>query len=287
MGRVATTVDEQINKLRERGMILDYPDDKIKEILLDIGYYRLGFYWHYFEKDREHNFIENTKFSDVVSLYYFDADLRNILIKYINRIEINFRTKIIYYASNKYKDTPFWFADQNIVDETFVNNLERIYTETFISNNKALKKHHEKYQNDRYAPAWKTLEYLTFGSIYALYKKLKSNELKQQIAQCYGIRRTSILQNFFHAIKFIRNSCAHSGIIFDLHTPLGISRFPGLTLNDRHSLYTSIKVILIILEKISIERSKELKQKIEDLFNDENLSEKVREVIFDKTGYDS
>jgi len=287
MGRVATTVDEQINKVRERGMILDYPDDKIKEILLDIGYYRLGFYWHYFEKDREHNFIKNTKFSDVVSLYYFDADLRNILIKYINRIEINFRTKIIYYASNKYKNNPFWFADQNIVDETFVDNLERIYNETFIRNNKALKKHHKKYPNDRYAPAWKTLEYLTFGSINALYRKLKDIELKEEIAQCYGIRRTRILENFFHTINFIRNSCAHSGIIFDLHTPKGISHFPGLTINDRHSLYASINVILIILEKISIERSKELKQKIEDLFNGENLSEKVREVIFDKTGYDS
>ncbi|MBD1429827.1 hypothetical protein [Sphingobacterium litopenaei] len=45
MGNKATTIDEQITLLRSRGMSI--PDDqieKIKEYLLDIGYYRLGFY---------------------------------------------------------------------------------------------------------------------------------------------------------------------------------------------------------------------------------------------------
>ena len=40
----ATTVDEQIDKLKSRGMIID-DNDKVRENLLDIGYYRLGFYW--------------------------------------------------------------------------------------------------------------------------------------------------------------------------------------------------------------------------------------------------
>lgn len=40
----ATTIDEQIKILQGRGMIItDIP--KAKEVLQDIGYYRLGFYW--------------------------------------------------------------------------------------------------------------------------------------------------------------------------------------------------------------------------------------------------
>ena len=62
MAGKATSVEDQIKKLRKRGMDLDMEDDKIKEILLDIGYYRLGFYWHPFEIDGRHNFIEGTKF---------------------------------------------------------------------------------------------------------------------------------------------------------------------------------------------------------------------------------
>ena len=43
MAERATTVDQQIELLRSRGM--DIEDEvKAKEILLDVGYYRLGFY---------------------------------------------------------------------------------------------------------------------------------------------------------------------------------------------------------------------------------------------------
>jgi len=100
MGNITTTIDQQIAKLEERGMILDLPAEKIKEILLDIGYYRLGFYWHPFEVDDKHNLKEEIRFSTVLELYYMDVDLRHLLIKFINRIELSFRTKIIYYVSN-------------------------------------------------------------------------------------------------------------------------------------------------------------------------------------------
>lgn len=96
MGDLATNTKTQIENLKERGSILDYKEAKIKELLLDIGYYRLGFYWHHFEIDDKHNFSAGSKLSDVIALYYLDVDLRNILLKYLNRIEINFRTKVIY-----------------------------------------------------------------------------------------------------------------------------------------------------------------------------------------------
>lgn len=50
MGRKATSIDKQIELLRDRGMELDFEIPKIKEFLLDIGYYRLGFYWQPFEQ---------------------------------------------------------------------------------------------------------------------------------------------------------------------------------------------------------------------------------------------
>lgn len=47
--KLATNIDEQITKLVERGMVIDNVE-KAKENLLDIGYFRLGFYWFPFEK---------------------------------------------------------------------------------------------------------------------------------------------------------------------------------------------------------------------------------------------
>ena len=79
----ATNIDEQIALLRSRGMSID-DEGKSKEILLDIGYYRLGFYCFPFEKsypqkqNRTHEYRDETKFIEVVDLYYFD--LRSILL---------------------------------------------------------------------------------------------------------------------------------------------------------------------------------------------------------------
>lgn len=48
--KTATTLNEQIELLEKRGMIFS-DIEKAKEILLDIGYYRLGFYWFPYEKN--------------------------------------------------------------------------------------------------------------------------------------------------------------------------------------------------------------------------------------------
>ena len=66
----ATTYDDQIKILRLRGAIIE-DEDKAKEYLLDIGYYRLGFYLHPFEitypalkSRRRHDLKPNTKIED-------------------------------------------------------------------------------------------------------------------------------------------------------------------------------------------------------------------------------
>ena len=49
MGNRARTLDQQIALLQNRGMEIS-DIEKAKEVLLDVGYYRLGFYWFPFEK---------------------------------------------------------------------------------------------------------------------------------------------------------------------------------------------------------------------------------------------
>ena len=67
----ALNIEEQINKLKEHGMVFDN-EEKAKEILLDVGYYRLGFYSFPFEKtfpslrNRNHKLCEGTSFKEIV-----------------------------------------------------------------------------------------------------------------------------------------------------------------------------------------------------------------------------
>ena len=101
MNKTATTLDEQIVLLSSRGVEITCIE-KAKECLLDIGYFRLCSYLFPFEKsyprykNRTHEVIDGTKLSDAVALYYFDFDLRNILNRYISRIEVSLRTYITY-----------------------------------------------------------------------------------------------------------------------------------------------------------------------------------------------
>lgn len=268
-------------------MILDLDDAKTKEILLDIGYYRLGFYWHPLERDNDHNFKNNTKFSDAVCLYYLDVDLRNILLKYINRIEINFRTKVVYYVSNKYKTSPVWFIDKHVINQSFIDNIDLYYTPDFIKNNKPLKLHHQRYINDKYAPAWKTLEFFTFGSILKIYKSLNHTEIQERIANTFGILNLSKFINIMETIVLVRNSCAHSGVIFDMVTAKGISIVPGLSFNrnNRHCLDSSIKVIQLVLSKISQGRKNDLEMAINELFLSHKNNSVVKEIIEQQIGY--
>lgn len=286
MGSKATTIKEQIGILKSRGMTLDFPEAKIEEILLDIGYYRLGFYWYPFSNAQTHDFIENLKFSEVLSLYYFDTDLKNTLSKYLTRFEINFRTKLIYEVSNHYPNSPTWFNDPSVVNRDFIETLDKYYTRDFKRNNIALKKHHEKYLNDRYAPAWKTIEFLTFGSVLKLYSSLKNKELKHKISIYYDVRNTAIFEAHIKIILNIRNICAHNGVLFDYNSPKGIKQIPSLniTSRSRNSLEGVINLISFYLNKISTNRCNDFDLEIKKLKNDLNLNICIKAIIRENLG---
>lgn len=281
MGNIATTFNEQIALLEKRGMVFDYEPNKVKEVLLDIGYYRLGFYWHPFVVDGHHNLVNGIKFSDIVNLYYLDVDLRNILTKFLNRIEINFRTKLVYYVSNKYKTSPTWFIDPKIVDQDFIQDILKYYNEDFKKSNKPIKKHHQKYLNDKYAPAWKTLEFFTFGVILKIFKNLHDRQIQERITNIYGIKNLQKFISLMETLVLLRNTCAHGGVLFDLKIPRGISKIPDIIFNnnDRMSLDSSIKVVSFFLNKISNDRKHEMETLINERFQNYRNNTFVRSVI--------
>ena len=270
--KTATTIDEQIAKLKKRGMtILD--EAKAREILSDIGYYRLGFYWFPFEKSypnkygRRHKFVVDAKFEDAVSLYYFDNDLRNILAPYLHRIEVSFRTTIIYIVSNYYKNNPTWFSDSKVIGEDFLKDLPIFYND--IRKNEAIKRHHQKYHNDIYAPAWKTLEYMTFGGMLYLYQNLKEESLKQKIADKFNISNLDAFESQMKTVRIIRNVCAHGHNLYDLHLPqsIKVGELKGLDNKQRHNISGGIIIMASILKAISQNRRDELIYKINALLS--------------------
>lgn len=284
----ATTLDEQLELFRQRGVTID-DESKAKECLSDIGYYRLCSYLFPFEKtyprlsNRTHEIVEGTKLMDAVTLYYFDFDLRNILNRYISRIEVALRTYITYTLSNKYKDSPTWFVDPTVMTSEFIRNFDEVYD--LIKKKPVIKRHHRKYINDKYAPAWKTIEFMTFGNIESLYLNLKSPADKLDICRHFGVNQTAVFENYIKAIRTIRNTCAHGGVLFDMRLPMSLKNGPaGLFSRECSSnLDSSLKVIEFFIGSISQNRLKEMKIKIQEAIDEVYKHNKELEVIIKKT----
>lgn len=274
MGKRATTLDEQIEILESRGLHIG-DKDKAKEILQDIGYYRLGFYLFPFEKsypnlrNRTHEYQECTTLDDAVNLYYFDSDLRMLLMRYLNRIEIAFRTSLIYHLSNKYTSTPIWFVSHSVVNRDYAQDFERkIYTPDF-KRNPIIHRPHQKYPNDRFAPSWKTLEFMTFGAVMKLYEQLKNLDDKIFIANKFGIRQVVTFENYMHTVRQLRNACAHGLLLYDMRLSRRINRGPAhQTPQESGNIVGALRVVKYIMGQISTNRAADMRASIHSLYDE-------------------
>lgn len=289
MGNKAHTIQEQLDKLSERGLILDnYDQHKLEEIFLDIGYYRLGFYWHYFQDKKNHKFEKGISLEDIIKLYYFDFDLKMLILRYIYRIEVHFRTQLIYYVSNYYKDNNTWYTDSKILNSNILKDFNNIYF-NLKTKNKTIRRHHKKYKC-QYAPAWKVFEFLTFGQIFKIYSNLKNTKLKQDITKVYGINDIEILDNFFLSLINIRNICSHNGVLYDFNQPKGIRKIPDerftIKSQNQTNLNASLKLLLFVLSKVSENRSSELETEFIKIFNEGKKNIVIKRMIDEKIKFE-
>lgn len=271
--RINKSISEQIKHLKKLGLIIN-DERKASEILSDIGFYRLGFYMFPFEKKypvksgRDHLFKEGITLDTVIRLYYFDFELRHILLKYISRIEIHLRTSIVNYMSDKYRNKDTWFADDKIVAPSYCRSFDAIYDRIRLS--PYIKWHHHNH-SCRYAPALKTLEFMTLSEIIDLFSAISNVNDKLAICYHFGIRSLKTFDSYLHSIRRIRNRCAHGGVLYDYAASKrlvanGPVKFSSLY--DRYNLNGSICVISHLLGIVSINRKNQMKNELRILIDE-------------------
>jgi len=217
----AITIPQQISQLKGRGLIIS--DEAVAEYFLqNISYYRLAGYWWPMQADKTlHTFKPRSTFENIIAIYNFDRELRLLLFDVIERIEIGFRTKLIYHLSHE--TSPWWFEDASL----FRNAAE--HTESLLTIDRELrqtkevfiKEHYRRYHTDtRRPPAWKTLEVVSFGVLSKLYGNLKNTMVsKDAIAAELGTVNHTYLPSWLQAIAQIRNICAHHGRLWNKNLP--------------------------------------------------------------------
>jgi len=105
--------------------------------------------------------------------------------------------------------------------------------------------------------------------------------LQNEISKQYGIKDTSKFINLLDTIVYIRNVCAHGGVLFDLNIPKQITFLPLIEFNnnDRNSIDSCIRVILYFIQVISINRKNDTVNELNSLFEENSKVDIVEKII--------
>lgn len=201
------TYVEQLELLKLRGLQINN-DNKVIHLLTEISYYWLSGYWYPLLLDKKkHIFKDDSTFESAFNLYKFDRELRFLITREIEKIEVAIRSQMIYQLSHDFE--PFWMMDKTKFKNSsnFEKTLKKIQEEIKRSDEDFMKEFAKNY-SDEMPPCWMTMEIVSFGTLSMLYKNLNSGSTKRKIANHFGLN-DRVFESWIHTLVYLRNVCAH------------------------------------------------------------------------------
>lgn len=256
----AITYSDQLAKLKRRGLTID-DEAAFLDLLEKKSYYRLSGYWYPLLSDKiNHVFKIGANFSSAYNLYKFDRDLRQLVVKELEKIEIAVRAKMIYVLSHE--QGPFWYTDPTIFKKssTHTETLKKITVEYHRSDAQFINAFRKKY-NNKLPPSWTAFEVISFGSISKLFGNLNSGKSKREVAGYFGLDDRTFA-SWLHGLVYVRNVCAHHSRLWNRNLRIQpiVPRRPKnnwlsntSVANDR--TYFVLSMILYLLTSISEKNS--------------------------------
>ena len=277
------TIEEQFQLLRSRGMAFSN-EEKAKQCLAHISYFRLKYYWSDMrDEETEHDFKEGASFDNVIARYDFDRNLRLILFDAIEIIEVALRAKIINHLSQA-KNSGLWYLDESLFErsdyyEDFVLDLKYEFDRSTEPFAKEYIANHSNWDWESMAgdnpDAWMILESATFGTLSKMYKNLKSQlPERAAIANDFGLYSAKELSSWLEAISVLRNIIAHHSRLWNRSLAKQITNPKGhrdkwllnpLTDNQKKKPYGVVTAMLYLCNAVYPEN--QIKEKLLSLID--------------------
>lgn len=219
--KVFKTIDEQIEILKGKGLII-CDVDYAKEVLLRENYFFIMGYRHVFlKKDSSRKFIDGTTFEEVYSLFVFDRMFRNIIFKNILIVENNYKSILSYTLSKSYGYKEKDYLNVSNFDDDKekirqISDLIRKIKRQFRVNGKQHGATSHYMDNYGYIPLWIGIKVISFGLMSEMYSILKYGD-KKSVANIYKVLPEE-LETYLPILANYRNLCAHEDIVFDHFT---------------------------------------------------------------------
>ncbi|MDD3340650.1 MAG: Abi family protein [Bacilli bacterium] len=219
--KVFKTLDEQIQILKEKGLVIeDY--EETKELLLRENYFFISGYRHMFLcQNKPKRFIEGTTFDELYAVFTFDRALRNIMFKNILIVENNIKSIMSYRLSKQYGSKEKDYLDiknftPDVLKERQVHDILNKMKRQIRINSKQHSATMHYINHYGYIPLWILVKVLSFGIIAELYSVLKDED-QQDIAQFYKTTPESLIV-YLSILSNFRNLCAHEDILYNHRT---------------------------------------------------------------------
>lgn len=248
-----------VTRLKEHGIEVSN-DEYAEAFFKNVSYYRLsGYALQYRLAPNNSDCYPGTKFDDLLLIYNFDSELRNMLRKWIEIVEVFYRTTISHYFSMSHCTLPphdQHYVLSNYADQANMKDLlDKIKKQKIYYKDSLILQHHAAKYGGRY-PLWVIVEILSFSNLSKLYGVMLNSD-QDIIAKAVGSSRRS-LKNHLHCLANLRNMCAHAARLYNkkYNPPVILSK----NLNRKHpeikdnTLFAYIIVLLKRLPELNMQQ---------------------------------
>ncbi len=216
-----STYEEQIKILKERDLIFN-DEPLFIEMLKKTGYYNLINGYSFIFKNQDNKFLNSASDYDIVALYKFDKNLRNIVYKYAMIFESKLKSSVSYTFSKYHgEDNRKYLVRNNFNKDVskeariaeLINNCNKLIEEASDKNNKKYRNYIEHYVKEHgHVPLWVLIRSMTIGEVSMFYANMKLEE-KTEIASDFNLK-SSQLEIMIKIITAFRNAVAHDERLF-------------------------------------------------------------------------
>ena len=206
------TIDEQVENLKNIGLIVD-DEEYAKKILNDISYFRLIKAYSLNLKSKNGCYNKQTTFKEIVDLYLFNSNFRQLIFPEIEKVEINVRCRLANFFAEQYGVLGYLQAE-NFSNENYHAQFLEDIKEEVRRNSKApfVRNFKENYEGGN-LPIYALVEVFSFGTLSKFYKNMLNKD-KKAIAKTFGVGYT-YFESWLESISYVRNICAHYGRIYN------------------------------------------------------------------------
>lgn len=233
------------------------------ETLRNIGYFPvIGGYKTPFTNPMTRIYENNTTFEDILALYCFDRDLRDVFFRHLCEVELRIRQLISNYFCKRHGEQQSKYLSASNFDcstakkRNAVNKLISV-----LSFHATRNVDHEYLVHQRQAhgnvPLWITMKALTFGQTSKFYSLLKF-QMKTDICSELIHVDEATLETYLEKLCLLRNACAHSERLYTfrfdkdfpdtaLHQKLGIPMKGEQYIYGKNDLFAAIIALRYLL----------------------------------------